>query len=337
MAGEDWGSFSDLKRDLLINGRAYSFFQVVRLLRLLSGSSQVYPKVFSSAAEHIRIRSNLSLAFPSSDVDSIEEVQRDGKFSHFLLTANFLGLYGVSSPLPTFYTEDLMDEAADDESVTREFIDVINQRLFLLLFDSWKKYRQFVQVVEEKNEDHLVRLFSLLGLGEKVLREDVPDAYSLIRYLGLLTQFPRSSVGLRCLLRDALDAIPVEVIPCVRRTVRIPEDQKMFLGEAGNALGYDIYLGEEIDDRMGKFRLRLGPVSGKQFQAILPGGESCERLASLTKFYVTECLEYDVEITLAAGEEQCVCLGQPEWSRLGLSSWVFSGERLGEAKMAFSL
>lgn len=161
MAGEDWGSFSDVKLDLLKKGRAFSFFQVVRLLRLFHDPSQRSQKGDSVPTDHVRIRSKLSLAFPSSDVDRIEEIQTDGEFSHFLLTVNFLGLYGVSSPLPTFYTEDLMDEAAEDESVTREFVDIINQRLFSLLVESWKKYRQFVQVVEERNEDHLVRLFSL--------------------------------------------------------------------------------------------------------------------------------------------------------------------------------
>jgi len=46
------------------------------------------------------------------EIGGLGEVERDGH--RFLITATFLGLYGVSSPLPTFYTEDLMDEASQD-------------------------------------------------------------------------------------------------------------------------------------------------------------------------------------------------------------------------------
>ncbi len=333
MAGQNRGSFSDLKIDLLKNGRTYSFFQVVRLLRSFCGTFDHTEDARN--ADRIRVRPNLSLAFPSSDVDRVEEIRKGEEPPHFLITANFLGLYGVSSPLPTFYTEDLMDEAAEDESVTREFLDLINQRLFFLLFDAWKKYRQFVQVVEDRNEDHLVRLFSLLGLGERVLRKDVPNAFSLIRYIGLMTQFPRSALGLKCLLQDALGNVYVDVISCLQRKVSIPKDQRLILGAAGRTLGRNSYVGEEIDDRMGKFRLCIGPVNARQFQELLPQGKRYEQLIFLTRFYVIDGLEFDVEITLAQGEAGCVCLGRPEWSRLGLSSWIFSDEELGEVSMRF--
>ena len=64
-------------------------------------------------------------------------------------------------------------------------------------------------------------------------------------------------------------------------------------------------------------------------------GKGCEKLGFLTRFYVTDELEYDVELTLAEGEAQSVCLGRPEWSRLGWDTWVFAGDHLGEAKVRF--
>jgi type VI secretion system protein ImpH len=334
MASQGGGSSSDLKFDLIKEGHAFSLFQVMRLLRSFgSPSSESEQSAGSRETEHIRIRPKLSLAFPPADVDRIEEINDEEP--HFLVTATPLGLYGASSPLPTFYTEDLMDEAAEDESVTREFIDIINHRLFLLLFRAWNKYRQFLQVAEENNPQYLERLFSLLGLGEEPFREDVSEAYGLIRYIGLLTQSPRSSLGLRVLLQDALGDIPVEVIPCVQRRASIPADQRLFLGASGGTLGSDGFLGEEIDDRMGKFRLKIGPLNQEQFHGLLPGGQGCDKLCFLTKFYVTESLEYDVELTLAEGEAQGVCLGRPEWSRLGWDTWIFAGDDLGEVKATF--
>jgi type VI secretion system protein ImpH len=325
MAGPDRGPFPDLKTNLLKEGHAFSFYQVIRLLRLLGQSVERTREPDSMGADVVRIRPSLSLAFPPADVERIEK-REDDERPQYLVTATLLGLYGPSSPLPTFYTEDLIEEAAADESVTRDFVDIINHRLFWLLFRSWTKYRQLIQVVEEKNPEHLERLFSLVGLGEKELREEVPEAFSLLRYIGLFTQFPCSAAGLKALLQDALDGVPVDVMPCILRRAKIPEDQRLCLGAPGGVLGGDCYLGEEVEDRMGKFRLLLGPVNRQQFQSLLPGGKGHSTLSHLTRLYVTDALEYDVELTLAKGQAKSACLGMPEWSRLGWDTWVFSGE-----------
>jgi len=333
MAGEVGGSSSHLISDLLKKGHQFSFFQVMRLLRLLIGHRTREDQKESSAEDHIRIRPELSLSFPPADVAAIEEIDHDKPL--YLITATLLGLYGSSSPLPTFYTEDLLDEASEDLSVTRDFIDIFNHRLYLLLFHSWTKYRLFLQVIEENNPEVLGKLFCLVGLGEKGMRKDLPDAYSLIRYTGLFTQFPKSASGLQTLLYDALGKIPVKVIPCMKRTVKIPPDQRLLLGPPGNSLGEDSFLGEEIDDRMGKFRLRIGPLKSDSFHALLPGSPDHQRFAFLTKFYLLDVFEYDVELILAEKEAETVSLGGSQWSRLGLDTWVFSLSHLAEAKTIF--
>lgn len=327
-------SMSGLKHQLLEQGRSFSFFQVMRLLRLFISGSSGESHALSGFNESVRIKPSLSLAFPASDVESIQEVG-DPDEPRFLITANFLGLYGSASPLPTFYTEDLIDEAAEDESVSRDFIDILNQRLFTLLFECWGKYRQSMQIVEQKSSAHIGRLFCLLGLGEKTLREDIPEAHRLLRYIGLFTQFPRSAVGLKSLLADAFGGSCVEVIPCVEHTARIPQDQTLRLGQSGCRLGHDAYLGDELPDRMGKFRIRLGPLSRDDFKRFSPGTEDFNRLTFLTDFYFVEPLKYDVELILAENQALTVCLGDPKRATLGLDGWVFSTPELGEVRAVF--
>jgi type VI secretion system protein ImpH len=324
MASENRGSPADLKSDLVTKGHAFSFFQVIRLLRLLGARAAAESEPDTGARESVWIRPELSLAFPSSDVAKVEE--RPGETSRFLVTTRFLGLYGVSSPLPTFYTEDLVAEASEDETVTREFLDVINQRIFQLFYDCWSKYREYLRVAEARDETYLERLFCLLGLGEKEFRKNLPQAESLIRYVGLLTQFPRSALGLRALLQDALGQIPVEIIPCVPRKMKLPSDQRLALGGPKARLGDDAVVGEEIEDRMGKFRVRLGPLTGDQFQSLLPDQAGHQHLVFLTRFYLNDPLEFDLELLVDAGEIQTASLGALSWSRLGWDSWIFSGE-----------
>lgn len=333
MAGQDRGSPSHLKSDLLGKAHKFSFFQVMRLLRLFLHPLERPGEKKSAEEEYIRIRPELSLSFPPADVAKIEEGDREKPL--FFITTTHLGLYGSSSPLPTFYTEDLLDEAAEDMSVTRDFIDIFNHRLYLLLFRCWGKYRLFLQVIEENNPEVLGKLFCLIGLGEKELRKDLPESYSLIRYTGLFTQFPKSASGLQALLHDGLGKIPVEVIPCVKRVVKIPPDQRLVLGKAGSGLGEESFLGEEIDDRMGKFRLRIGPLKSDPFHSLLPGSVDHQRLAFLTRFYLLDVLEYDIELILAEKEAETISLGGSQWSRLGLDTWVFSLDHLAEVKATF--
>lgn len=332
MAGQNRGSSSHLKSELLEKAHQFSFYQVMRLLRLFL-SVQESERESSIEEGHIRIRPELSLAFPPSDVAKIEE--DEGGKPRFFITATLLGLYGSSSPLPTFYTEDLLDEAAEDMSVTRDFIDIFNHRLYLLLFRCWVKYRLFLQVVEENNPEVLGKLFCLIGLGEEELRKDLPEPYSLIRYTGLITQFPKSASGLQTLLHDALGKIPVSIIPCVKRVVKIPLDQRFYLGKSGCRLGEESFLGEEMDDRMGKFRIQIGPLKSETFHQFLPGSPDHQKLAFLTKFYLLDAFEFDVELNLAKKEAKTVSLGESHWSRLGLDTWIFSHDHLEEVKAIF--
>lgn len=331
MASQGRGSSFNLKIDLLENGHAFSFYQVLRLLRLYLEDSERWEERRSIEEDRIRIRPELSLAFPASDVARIEEFTRENR-SFYSVTATLLGLYGTSSPLPTFYTEDLMEEASEDMSVARDFIDLFNHRLYLLLFHCWMKYREFLKVVEEKNPKDLEKLFCFLGLGEEELRRDLPEAYSLIRYIGLFTQFPRSSWGLETLLKDALGGIPIDVVPCIQRKVKIPEDQRAFLGLSGCTLGENSFIGEEIEDRMGKFRLRIGPLRSTEFHSLLPGNREHHWLTLLTKLYLKDPLEYDVELILKEKEAETTCLGGVKWSRLGWDTWAFSTKSIGEVR-----
>lgn len=335
MAGQAGESSFNLKADLLKRGHSFSFFQVMRLLRLLVQEAERSPKEETYALENVKIRPELSLAFPAADVAKIEEIS--GAKPHFRVMVTFLGLYGSSSPLPIFYTEDLIDEAVEDRSATRDFIDIIHHRLYPLLFQCFTKYRQFLRVVEEESPQDLEKLFCLLGLGEKELRENLPDAYSFLRYIGLFTQFPRSSAGLQAMAGDALEGAPVEVISCLKRKVKIPPEQRMYLGISGNSLGEDSFLGEEIEDRMGKIALQIGPLRREQFHSLFPGNAKHQRLAVLTRLYLTDPIECDLRLILAEREAETVCLGIPRWSRLGWDTWVFSGDSTGEVKASFPL
>lgn len=317
--------------DLLTHGHEFSFVQVMRLARkhLDSGAKGGLPEIHWQ--DRVRIRPELSLAFPASDVARVEKVG-----DQLRVTATFLELYGPASPLPNFFTEELFDEASYDESVKRDFIDILHQRSYQLYFRCWSKYRLLIRVVEEQNPIDRERLLCLIGLGEKELASSIPEAYPLLRYTGILTQYPRSATGLSTLLRDAFRLKNIRIIQNVKRMVSIPRDQLMRMGLAGCRLGMDTVLGNRIADRMGKFRLEIGPLAWDTFNSFLPGTVRHEKLSGYMNFYLVDPLDVELKLILAAGEARPIRVGNPK-AKLGINTWSFAGDTLGEVSAGFQL
>lgn len=325
MARQDGRPAAHLKEELLQEGRLFSFIQAFRFLRLLLRREMGETADEADVHQRIQVRPDLSLSFPGTDLISIRE--KAGGPGGFLITTTFLGLYGASSPLPTFYTEDLLQEKAQDRDISRGFIDLFNSRIYSLFFQIWTRHRLFYKVGEEEDRAVLERLYALLGLGGEDLRRKVPGGYGLLRYMGLMTLFPRSAEGLRALLADAMSEPRLRVEQCVERVVKIPRLQRCALGVAGR-LGEEAYLGEEISESMGKFTVRVGPVDGDTLHRLLPGGEDFARARGLIDFYLDQPLVWEMEIRLAPGEAETARLGEPRWSQLGWNTWLFSGDAL---------
>lgn len=337
MGTEDRGRAAHLRAELLGRARRFSFVQVIRLLRrhyLTGSAAEIGVPAGERSVEAfwrgaLQVRPELSLTFPGTDVVEVDRPEpADGECgaARFRVTAAFLGLYGVSSPLPTFYTEDLMDEAREDRSVSRDFLDVVNGPLYPLVFHCWRKYRLGIAIAEEESSRDLDRLFCLIGLGDPGFRDRIDRPETLIRYAGLLTQAPRSALGLERFLGDAMETPGLTVLPGIPRRAVLPADQRTVLGADRQRLGRNCFLGRRIADRMGKIRIRIAPVSAAEFQTWLPDGDRFGRMRTLVAIYLDQPLEWELEVVLADGEAATARPGDSDRGRLGWNTWLFSND-----------
>jgi type VI secretion system protein ImpG len=319
---------SSLLDEILSQGHQFSYHQVMRSVRRSfgPGGTEHIPGV--PWRDRVRVRPELSLGFAKSDVARVE---RDG--SGLKIENSFLRLLDF---LPTFYTEDLLDENGSDSSAGRDFLDIFQQRLYLVFWECLKKSKIFHRVAEEKRPADLERLFCLIGLGEKELRDTVPDACQLLRQIPLHTLSTRPALGLQTLLRDELGVHPLYVEQCVQRRVPIPEDQRARLGASCCSLGVDTVLGCEMPDRSGKIRIHIGPLALDEYQRFVPGAPDHATLIRLIRRYLAEPWEFDLQLKLAAGAAKPLRLGAPD-VRLGFNSWCFSGPTLGEVSTILPL
>jgi len=305
-----------LRECLASRAHEFSFLQAVRLLRLVAENAD------AEGGASWRGAPDLDLSFPAADLSRIE-LDAHG----YRLRASFLGLYGQASPLPTFYSEELWEESSADACATREFLDLVNQRLFALCHDALLKYRLSWQLAEEGGGECLERLSCLLGLGEGEPGRELPTSRALLPYAGLFSLKPRSAAALASLLGDLL-RLPVTVLQCVERRVPVPLEQRLRLGDAAGRLGEDAVLGCQVPDRSGAFRLRLGPLDRERFSSLLPETPGRHALEEVVDIYLEEPLVWEVELLPKAGEAPAAVLGVA--GRLGWDLWLApEGARTG--------
>ena len=320
-AGHTDPDLEALRQDLGANAAGYEFFQAVRLLRLLLGKNGVSAESGDGFFEELRIRPSLSLAFPPQDIATLDWA---GPLEKPVLEANFFGLYGVASPLPTFYTEDLIEEANNDGHAARDFLDILHGRLYPLLYETWEKYRLSLRAFE-KGEEEITNLFHVFtGLSLPIFRKIDPLAPSALRYAGLLTQHPRSARGLETILSDVLEGVPVTVEQCVERTVPLPPEQRLTLG-GELPLGEETVLGDRITNRTNQIRIRIGPVENEAFEDLLPGRENLRKVSFWQEFYLVDPVVAEVELLLADSRPEPISLGASGRCRLGLDAWLETG------------
>ena len=132
--------------------------------------------------------------------------------------------------------------------------------------------------------------------------KEVPDRV-LLPYAGLLSQQPRSVIGMERLLADHFHApVSVEQFSGVWR--HIEPDQWTELGRFGKnqVLGQTVVLGKRIWDQQGRFMIAVGPLSLQQFLDFLPDGTAYTPLRAMARFYAGQEFEFRIRLKLRAAD-----------------------------------
>ncbi len=324
----------DLIDRMLSQAHRFSFFQAVQLLQRSDPAAVGVGRGGPPHRESLRFRPALSLDFPRAELASIEPLADGDDRRRYRMEVRFLGLYGSVSPLPTFFTEDLLHETGED-SLVRGFLDLFHHRLLSLLYRCWEKYRYHVQFRAGGRDELSRRLYCLMGIG---VTEPPPEAavqpVHLLRYLGLFSRRPRSAEALACMLRDYFGGLPVAITQFVARTVLIPAGQRSRLGEANARLGEDLCLGERVVDRAASFRIGVGPMDLAPFQSLLPGSPGFRALETMTRLFITDRLDFEVELILRREEVPELRLSRGESAgRLGHTTWLGKPPEDGRVRM----
>ncbi|MDH5546864.1 MAG: type VI secretion system baseplate subunit TssG [Gammaproteobacteria bacterium] len=253
--------------------RSYRFFAAVD--EILQGKSADTPLWF---------KTNPSLGFRHSDIESLftTEASDEDAVSSLNMMINFIGLHGVNSPLPTFYTEDLLG-LHEDEAVVRQFFDFFNHRIIELLYLIWKKYQVFYehQGTHYAGESYLARVSGL-----EYERDD--DRHVLSKLVTLLGKDGISKQNLQRALSVLIGTARVEVTPNTPRRIPLEKDSLTLLGGKNSSLSGECALGRAIESCEFSFSIRVWLESMFDFRALK------ERIDGWLDSFGLHCFDYDL-------------------------------------------
>ena len=203
-------SATNLRDSLLNHGFRFQFYEAVRRLRIQVAGS----KSPDDGPQVIRFLGAARKQFPLGEVLSLAENREAGTWE--LETAVF-GLFGPVGTLPYHDLDQLAGRSGDPLLV--DFLNLFNQRLMELLFETWRKGRP--DISRESfltKEDPRVDAFSKMGLsisGFGLETTDQSPGYSQSVYASLCGSFSRpvrSEEGL-CRTLSHLFGVGVRVRP----------------------------------------------------------------------------------------------------------------------------
>jgi len=317
----------------------FDFFQAVRLLARFSPARRPVGRDSLPAAETVRFATEPTLAFLPTPVRDLKKPAAPDHPPEMIAAA--LSLTGPTGALPHCYTELLLERARDGDDTFAAFLDLFHHRLLSLFYRAWEKHRPALALERAWDEQRVSRngrpaeqdqfsehLFALIGLGMEPLRRrlELPDEV-LLYYVGLFASQHRSAIALEALLCEFF-GLPIKVVQFVEHWLRLDALDCSTLGRscANNSLGVDLFLGDQVLDVAGKFRLRIGPLSLKQFQSLAPEGLLFRRIVQMTRLFVGSGLTFDVQLVLQArAVPNCRLVTAPgRGMRLGRDTWVNS-------------
>lgn len=314
MASTTRQSTASIEQSILKDGSAFSFNKLISHLHNIVIAKGLSP------TQYIRVRPVLTHEVNRSEVVSVTKTD-DGIY-HVL--TSFLGLYGASSPMPMFYTDELINLAQEDQHSTRQFLDIIHQRLYQLHHQVQKKYNSLHNVVELQQQQFSQLLHTITGTRDKKLQSNLVDGDKLLAFTSLLGLKQRSAQGLQKLLSDYLEDIDVSIEQCVERKVNVPVKHQSRLGINSCELGNNALIGSQLLDRKAKITIHLGPVDKTKFDHLMNDKAQWKVFEGLIKAYINTPLEIDIKTSLITQAAQAIALGESKWCQLGYDTWLLN-------------
>jgi type VI secretion system protein ImpH len=224
------------------------------------------------------------MGFPASELKAIETVDDDPERPATIRT-RLLGLYGVDSPLPTAYLDDITQRREGHEAL-EAFLDIFNHRIFTQFYRVWRKY-SYPATFEAEGKDATSQcLLGLIGLGIPGTARQIATPIS--RFLALLSvmRLPtRNAEGIIALVKLLAPNTQAKVTPHWPQKILLAQPASLSACRAVS-LSQGTPLGSVGHDANSQLHLALFTEDPDEGRGWLPGAQLYNDLLVLLRVYL---------------------------------------------------
>lgn len=282
-----------------------------RFCQLLEQENPAAPKLGSTeklSADPVRFRPWPGMGFPVSELKVVETDESCPDLSPTVRTT-FLGMYGVDSPLPTAYLDDIAQRREGYEATTA-FLDIFSHRIHTQYYRIWRKYA-YPATFEAGGVDEISQcLLSLVGLGIPGTADQIATPVSrFLALLGTMRLPTRNAEGIRQLV--SLLAPETRTTVFSPDPVKVPIQDRCGLGKVNRvSLSQRATLGKTGKEACSRILLILATDNPLEAKGWLPGGQLHTDLIVLLRVYMGYRSDVRLRLTVPVS-----CLPEPSLSK----------------------
>ncbi|MDR0867288.1 MAG: type VI secretion system baseplate subunit TssG [Planctomycetota bacterium] len=296
---------------------ATEFFRLGREIELANPQLPRLGKAALPDREPWRFGQIPAMKFAAAELGGAAKTKAGKKFA----PVKFLGLLGADGPLPLAYTEYAISRYRhNDDPTLVEFLNIFHQRAVTLFYRAWAASRAEISI-DRADDDYFGEIVAALsGIYEKSLRgrDAIPDEAKR-HFAGLSAGGTRSPLGLEKIICRYF-GWRARVEEFCGDWYAIPDRYHCLLGGNHAALGQSAVAGSVSWEINLRFALRIGALALRDYEKLLPGGRSYERLRDWVNFYAGIELSCELRLELCRDEIPATKLG--EYGQLGRTTWL---------------
>lgn len=308
-------------------------FNFVQAVTLLQGHAERESNEFHFVGfdhaldqEVVRFRVSPTLRNNSSQVTDVQQIG-----SCYELTVPFIGLVGVNGVLPRHYTQAVIGRVKQHDYAMRDFYDLFHHRIISMFFRASVKYRlpflYQLNSLESPDEDDSITqaIRCLVGLGDTTLKNKMAiHDHTILRYGGHFADQKPTGHSLQRVIEEFI-GLPTKILQFQFEWLYIdPSEQTQLSASATHQLGVDVVIGDRVPSFQNRFRIRVGPVSWRDFVNLIPTSAQVTKLADLVRLYVGISLDFDLQVTVDGREIPKCAFNNDHPPMLGWTTWLFS-------------